>query len=87
VIDGAAADNINEGATEGGGMFFVVTGNGEQGAVAVTCETAAAAVEKARALGAEGLRDILITDADGLQHAPADFDRLFVAAPEATSIL
>jgi protein-L-isoaspartate O-methyltransferase len=71
---------------KGGGMFFVVTGNGEQGAVAVTCETAAAAVEKARALTAEGLKDVLITDADGLQHAPADFDRLFVAAPETTPI-
>jgi hypothetical protein len=67
-------------------MFFVVTGNEEQGAVAVTCETAAAAVEKVRALGAEGLRGILITDADGLQRAPTDFERLFVAAPEATSI-
>jgi protein-L-isoaspartate O-methyltransferase len=66
----------------GGGMFFVVTGNEEHGAVAVTCEIAAAAAEKARALMAEGLRDVLIADADGLQHAPADFDRLFVAAPE-----
>jgi len=44
-------------------------------------------VEKARALTAEGLRDVLITDADGLQHAPVDFDRLFVAAvPETTPI-
>jgi protein-L-isoaspartate O-methyltransferase len=67
---------------KGGGMFFVMTGNGEQGAVAVTCETAAAVSEKARALTAEGVRDVLITDADGLQHAPADFDRLFVAAPD-----
>jgi len=68
-------------------MFFVVTGNGEQGAVAATCETAAAAAEKARALIIEGIRDVLITDADGLQHAPVDFDRLFVAAaPEATSL-
>jgi hypothetical protein len=71
----------------GGGMFFVVTGNGEQGAVAVTCETAAAAAENIRTLTAEGVREVLITDADGLQHAPADFDRLFVAAaPEATFI-
>ena len=66
-------------------MFFVVTGNEEQGAVAVTCETAVAAVEKARALTAEGLRDVLITDADGLQRAPADFERLFVAAPETST--
>jgi hypothetical protein len=68
----------------GDSMFFVVTGHEEQGAVAVTCEAAAAAVEKARALTAEGLRDVPITDADGLQHAPADSYRLFVAAPETT---
>jgi protein-L-isoaspartate O-methyltransferase len=66
-------------------MFFVVTGIGEQGAMAVTCETAAAAVEKARALGIEGARDVLIADADGVQHAPADFDRLFVAAAPETA--
>lgn len=60
-------------------MFFFVTDNGEQGVVAVTCETAAAAAKKARALTAEGVRDVLITDADGLQHAPTDFVRLFVA--------
>jgi len=65
-------------------MFFVVTGTGEQGAVAVTCETAAAAAEKARALIVEGMRDVLITDADGLQHAPSDFERLFVASPVGT---
>ncbi|MXQ11168.1 hypothetical protein [Microvirga makkahensis] len=65
-------------------MFFVVTGNGEQGAVAVTCETAAAAAEKARALTLEGMKDVLITDADGLQHAPPDFDRLFVTIPAET---
>jgi protein-L-isoaspartate O-methyltransferase len=53
--------------------------------MAVTCETAAAAVEKARALGIEGARDVLIADADGVQHAPADFDRLFVAAAPETA--
>jgi hypothetical protein len=62
-------------------MFFVVTGNAENGAVAITCDNAAAAMEKARSLIAEGVRDVLITDADGLQHVPADFDRLFVAIP------
>ena len=62
-------------------MFFVVTGNGEQGVVAVTCETAGAAAEKARALTLEGVRDVLITDRDGQQHAPSDFDRLFVTIP------
>jgi hypothetical protein len=60
-------------------MFFVVTGNGRNGAVAVTCDSAAAALEKARQLDAEGIIDLLITDADGLQHAPAEFDRLYVA--------
>jgi hypothetical protein len=43
-------------------------------------------VGKARALTAEGLRDVLITDAVGLQHAPADFHRLFIAATETMAI-
>lgn len=60
-------------------MFFVVSGNGRNGAVAVTCDSAAAALEKAHQLDTEGVVDILITDADGLQHAPAEFDRLYVA--------
>jgi hypothetical protein len=49
-------------------MFFVVTGQGLNGPLAVTCETAAAAVEKARAFIADGVLDVLITDADGRQH-------------------
>lgn len=60
-------------------MFFVVTGNGQNGTVVVTCDSAAAALEKAHQLDTEGVIDLLITDADGLQHAPADFDRLYVA--------
>lgn len=60
-------------------MFFVVTGNGQNGAVAITCDSAAAALEKAHQLDMDGVTDILITDADGLQHVPAEFDRLYVA--------
>jgi uncharacterized Rossmann fold enzyme len=60
-------------------MFFVVTGSGRNGAVAVTCDSAAAASEKARQLDMEGVVDIIVTDADGLQHAPAEFERLYVA--------
>jgi peptidyl-tRNA hydrolase len=60
-------------------MFFIVTGNGQNGTVAVTCNSAAAALEKAHQLDRNGVIDLLITDADGLQHAPADFDRLYVA--------
>jgi hypothetical protein len=59
----------------------------ENGAVAITYESVATAVEKARTLIADGARDVLITDADGLQHAPADFDRLFVAIPAYTTPL
>jgi hypothetical protein len=59
-------------------MFFLVTGKGRQGAVAVTCETAPAALEKAYALLADGVSDVLIVDTDGFQHAPTDFGRLFV---------
>lgn len=57
-------------------MFFVVTGQGLNGPVAVTCVTAAAAVEKARAFIADGVLDVVITDPDGLQHPPDDFHRL-----------
>jgi len=60
-------------------MFFVVTGNGQNGAVAITCDSAAAALEKAHQLDMAGVTDILIADADGLQHVPAEFDRLYVA--------
>jgi hypothetical protein len=60
-------------------MVFVVTGNEQNGTVAVTCNSAAAAREKAHQLDRNGVIDLLITDADGLQHAPADFDRLYVA--------
>ena len=57
-------------------MFFVVTGQGVNGPVAVTCATAATAVEKAHDLLAAGVLDVIITDADGLQHLPDDFHRL-----------
>jgi hypothetical protein len=60
-------------------MLFVVTGNGQNGTVAVTCNSAAAALEKVHQLDTDGVIDLVITDADGLQHAPADFDRLYVA--------
>jgi hypothetical protein len=60
-------------------MFFVVTGNLQTGTVAVTSNSAAAALEKVHQLDTNGVIDLLITDADGLQHAPADFDRLYVA--------
>jgi NADPH-dependent curcumin reductase CurA len=57
-------------------MFFIVTGQGLNGPVAITCDTAAAAVERAHALIADGVLDVVITDADGLQHPPDDFHRL-----------
>jgi uncharacterized Rossmann fold enzyme len=60
-------------------MFFVVSGSGQHGVVAITCNSAAAASEKARQLDMDGVTDIIVTDADGLQHAPAEFERLYVA--------
>jgi hypothetical protein len=59
-------------------MFFVVTGNGRNGTVAVTCDSAVAALAKARQLDMDGVTNIIVTDADGLQHAPTEFDRLYV---------
>jgi hypothetical protein len=58
-------------------MVFIVTGEGENGPVSTTCETALAALQQARRLADEGVRNVLI-DADGQEFAPADFNRLFV---------
>ncbi len=58
-------------------MIFIVTGDGENGPVFVTCHSAATALERARALSDRGVRDVLI-DAHGKDYAPADFMRLFV---------
>ncbi|MCB5177535.1 hypothetical protein [Microvirga lenta] len=57
-------------------MFFVVTGQGLNGPLAITCATAASAVEKAHELLADGVLDVIVTDADGLQHPPDEFHRL-----------
>ncbi len=58
-------------------MIFIVSGSGETAPVSRTCATAVAALEQARRLGDQGVRDVLI-DADGQEYAPADFNRLFV---------
>ena len=58
-------------------MVFIVTGDGENGPVSLTCDSAHAALEKARGLAEQGVRDLLI-DADGQEYAPVDFIRLFV---------
>ncbi|MBL0404229.1 hypothetical protein JKG68_09645 [Microvirga aerilata] len=58
-------------------MIFVVTGEGENGPVSTTCETAVSALQSARRLADEGIRDVLI-DAGGQEFAVADFKRLFV---------
>jgi hypothetical protein len=58
-------------------MIFIITGEGENGPVSVTCETPVAAFTRARLLSDEGIRDVLI-DAGGKEFAPAEFNRLFV---------
>jgi len=58
-------------------MIFIVMGEGENGLVSTTCETAVSALQSARRLADEGARNVLI-DADGQEYAPADFKRLFV---------
>jgi hypothetical protein len=58
-------------------LIFIVTGEGENGPVSVTSDTAGAALQQARRLADEGARNLLI-DADGLEYAPAEFKRLFV---------
>ncbi len=66
-------------------MIFIVTGDGEIGPVFVTCGSAAAALERARALVDRGARDVLI-DAGGQQYAPVDFNRLFVEPGSADAL-
>jgi hypothetical protein len=58
-------------------MIFIVTGDGEHGPVSTTCETPVAALQGARRLADEGVKNVLI-DADGQEFAPVDFKRLFV---------
>lgn len=58
-------------------MIFIVSGSGETAPVSRTCKTPVAALEQARLLTDQGIRNVLI-DADGQQFAPADFNRLFV---------
>jgi hypothetical protein len=50
-------------------MIFIVIGAGEAGPVSSTCKTAAAALEQARRLNEQGIRDVLI-DANGQDRAP-----------------
>ena len=58
-------------------MIFIVTGENENGPVSTTCETGVSALQSARRLADEGVKNILI-DADGHEFVPADFKRLFV---------
>ena len=62
-------------------MIFIVMGEGENGPVSTTSDTAVAALQQARRLADEGARNVLI-DASGQEYAPADFERLFVDSRE-----
>ena len=74
---GASKRFVHSTHTREGQMFFIVTGQGEAGLVSSTCDTASSALEKARRLTDQGVRDVLI-DAHGQEYAPGDFSRLFV---------
>ena len=58
-------------------MIFIITGNSEKGPVSTTCETAVAALQSARRLADQGVKNVLI-DAGGMEYAPADFKRFFI---------
>ncbi|MBL0403783.1 hypothetical protein JKG68_07395 [Microvirga aerilata] len=58
-------------------MMFIVTGEGENGLVSTTCETAVAALQQARRLADEGVRNVLI-DAGGTEYTLVNFKYLFV---------
>ncbi len=61
----------------GGLIIFIVSGSGEAALVSRTCRTPVAALEQARLVTDQGVRDMLI-DANGQEYSPADFTRLFV---------
>jgi hypothetical protein len=60
-------------------MIFIMTGETESGPVSFTCDSARAALERARGMATEGVRDIII-DADGQEYSPADFGRRFTGS-------
>ena len=63
-------------------MIFIVSGNGETALVSRTWRTPVAALEQARRVTDQGVRDVLI-DASGQKSAPTDFNRLFIEPGEA----
>ncbi len=59
-------------------MRLIVTAHTADGSASHQLSSPETALEKARALAAEGHEDIVITDINGRDYAPAEFDRLFV---------
>jgi hypothetical protein len=63
-------------------MRFIVTATSESGEIVKTCDTAEAAFEQALALLMEHGHVVTITDGDGVEYAPDEFQLHFLEHEE-----
>jgi hypothetical protein len=63
-------------------MRFIVTATGESGDVVRTCDTPEAAFEQALALLLDRTTIVTITDGDGVEYAPDEFQLHFLEHEE-----
>jgi hypothetical protein len=67
-----------QGAT-GDGMAYIITATNLIGAISLRRDAPVAALKKALELIEQGMMDVRITDAQGRQYEPAEFDQLNIA--------
>jgi hypothetical protein len=76
--------NTNAGARSprgatGDGMTYIITATNLVGAISLRRDAPVAALKKAHELIEQGMMNVRITDAEGRQYEPAEFDQLHVA--------
>jgi hypothetical protein len=76
--------NINIGAQSppgatGDGMTYIITATNLVGAISLRRDAPVAALKKARELIEQGMLNVRITDEQGRQFEPAEFDQVHVA--------
>jgi hypothetical protein len=65
------------GAT-GDGMTYIITATNLVGAISLRRDAPVAALKKANELIEQGMMNVRITDAQGRQYEPAEFDQVYV---------
>jgi hypothetical protein len=70
--------NRPHGAT-GDGMAYIISATNLVGAISLRRDAPVAALKKARELIEQGMMNVRITDEQGRQLEPAEFDQLHVA--------